>query len=302
MKMPRLVRLATKAFTLIELLVVIAIIAILAAMLLPALNKAKQKSQAISCLSNQRQWGLALQVYCNDSGDIIPRDGTDAGGSYSAYTSNGGSENGTPASNAGTPWDPYAWFNTLPPAAGDRPFSFYYNNGIMPGGNFEKKYPFPGNGIGKIWMCPSIQTVDADTGLFLAGGQYGFFSYVMDLDLKLKRSIVGNAVVGNSFVWPSMPKLSTLRNPSAQVLLTEFCFSPTLENWTGASPPQMGCFPAARGTYFSKRHNNRGVLSFTDGHSQIYKYDYVFNKNPVGDSRVEVFNPDIWWNPNRDIP
>ncbi len=63
-------------FTLIELLIVISIIAILAGLLLPALNRAKQKAQAIRCLSGVKQISSAQLQYTLESNDFMPATAT----------------------------------------------------------------------------------------------------------------------------------------------------------------------------------------------------------------------------------
>ena len=62
-----------KGFTLIELLVVIAIITLLMSVLLPALRRAKQQTQAVICRSNLKEWGLVFNLYAYDNEDSFPQ-------------------------------------------------------------------------------------------------------------------------------------------------------------------------------------------------------------------------------------
>src|SRR5687768_1487182 len=85
-------RRTNKGFTLIELMAVIFIMAVLSAILLPALNKGKTRSQALACLNNLRQLQMSWQYFPDDNnGELPANDYVDGIKFGSAQTYNGDS-------------------------------------------------------------------------------------------------------------------------------------------------------------------------------------------------------------------
>jgi prepilin-type N-terminal cleavage/methylation domain-containing protein/prepilin-type processing-associated H-X9-DG protein len=62
-----------RAFSMVELLAVVGIISVLIAILVPALNRARESAKRVDCLSNLHQLGTAFVMYCNDNRGQFPR-------------------------------------------------------------------------------------------------------------------------------------------------------------------------------------------------------------------------------------
>jgi prepilin-type N-terminal cleavage/methylation domain-containing protein/prepilin-type processing-associated H-X9-DG protein len=302
---------AQQGFTLIELLVVIAIIAILASLLLPALSKAKIEARKAQCLGQNKQWGLAEQMYTSDNHDHVAADGWG-----NASTGNGvsGYPNYSQALGWGTPDDPIAWFNLLPLYVNEHPLTYYHKNPMpQPPANsdFYWLFPFPGYRGSPIWNCPdasmSLQEATSAKGSAIEG-EGGYFSMVQNLDL---RRVIGSATsatdLGEDYSstdlvngYPTTLKLTTLPkpiSPSKLVLFFDSAFSPKHEIVNG-SPQYNSINPAVRFVSLANRHGGGAVINFADGHSKYYTRQAALGQSgPWTGSSIEPTNAEIMWNP-----
>lgn len=151
-------------FTLLELLIVIAIVGILAGMVFPAVGYVREKARKDECLSNLRQWGVAMQGYLDEHRGVFPTYGCETAG-------------GTPDLN-----EPSAWYNVLPA----------YLSSSTPALKDHAKTPRPGGGIRSPFLCPSESVgLNGNTTDDTAAKKY-FSSYTLN-------SWINNAANSGSF-------------------------------------------------------------------------------------------------------
>jgi prepilin-type processing-associated H-X9-DG protein len=133
------------------LLVVIALVGILAALLLPALNRAKEQARSATCISNLRQLGIALTLYVHDFG-AYPI-------GYSSYFAPPGLGGTDPIKY------PMYWFELLYPYTHDR--------WVVSHWSFQSSGSADGmvEGTG-IWSCPSLANVEIGWPFQFGGYQY----------------------------------------------------------------------------------------------------------------------------------
>ena len=178
------------AFTLIELLVVIAIIAILAAMLMPALQQARERAKAVNCTSNLKEISTAVFMYCDDNNGWIGPINM-ASGTSAIY--------------------PYYWVDAL--------YVGKYISAHNKNSDWYRQYPTRvDSNVSKILLCPSAVKGDVlSKGWELSNSSYSSADYGFNYFATLITPASGGRTDGSN----RGHRLVKLANASSRALISD---------------------------------------------------------------------------------
>ena len=258
---------SSRSFTLIELLVVISIIVLLIALLLPALQKARQVSQAAGCMSNSRQLVVAATSYVYDSNSWYPRLASTITGAPDVWTS------------------PTHFLNTLQP---------YFNDWkilIDPGRDNNRELAIQhfgqGNYDAAMWYTKGRGTVGRDCNYGFMGGSFLIYDpRVVMRGLGTRTRIDDVAVPAKSLLGNCWPQGMGGRAPPGlfgrDLKSVEAQFSMYYDDGGG-------------------EHNNSDTFFFIDGHGGFYSTLPIREDYLITQAYAYTYPPSVtpseaeWW-------
>ncbi len=277
-----------RGFTLVELLVVIGIIALLISILLPALNKARKQAQETQCMSNLKQMGLGIEIYCVTNKGTLPQKGPDGSDTTSNMFGPGNGTTGVVGVD-----DSSIWFNAIPKAISGKS---YYDllkddfNGVA----------LPTPPANNLFLCPTAGPAFTQGTNDVVQGEY-FLLNGLDSSgavtfpgnkFKFNLSYVFNSKLGDTWnaartkVVTTIPVIrqSHLRPASEVVTILEKVANTgeytdqTVQKYAATFPTVYGtkinaaglnnnaAQPKSNWKRYTTRHRSGGMLLFADGH------------------------------------